>query len=242
MTYMRNEKMYMGLSNYYDASVSWKNYRAECALVHKLIKDNKESKGRDLLDVACGTGNHIRYLKNHYRVTGIDKNAGMLRTAGDKFPGVEFVQADMTSFSLDRKFDAVICLYASIAYARTHSNLLKVTSNISDHLKKGGVSIIEPFMSKNEFVEGKPFASFVNEPALKIARMNVNRRRAKVAILEFHFLVATNAGVKHFRDRHEVGLFDRREVKQAMEDSGLHTRFVKAGFQKDRGLFIGVKQ
>jgi len=239
---MRNEKMYMELAGYYDASVFWKNYRAECALVHELIKDNKKSKGRDLLDVACGTGNHIRYLKKHYRVTGLDKNAGMLRIAGDKFPGVEFVQADMTSFSLHRTFDAVICLYASIAYARTQSKLLKAIANISRHLKKGGVSIIEPFMSKDEYVEGKPFASFVDEPALKIARMNVNRRRENVAILEFHFLVATSAGVKHFRDRHEVGLFDRREVQQAMEDSGLHTRFVIAGFQKDRGLFLGVKQ
>jgi hypothetical protein len=148
----------------------------------------------------------------------------------------------MTSFSLHRTFDAVICLYASIAYARTQSKLIKAIANISGHLKKGGVSIIEPFMSKDEYVEGKPFASFVDEPALKLARMNVNRRRANVAILEFHFLVATNAGVSNFRDRHEVGLFDRGEVQQAMEDSGLHTRFVTAGFQKDRGLFLGVKQ
>jgi ubiquinone/menaquinone biosynthesis C-methylase UbiE len=239
---MRNEKMYTELAGYYDASVFWKDYGAECARIHELIKDNKKSKGRDLLDVACGTGSHIRYLKKHYRVTGLDKNAGMLKIAGHKFPGVEFVLADMTSFSLHKTFDAVICLYASIAYARTQSKLLKAIANISGHLKKGGVSIIEPFLSRDEYVEGKPFASFVDEPALKIARMNVNSRRGNVAILEFHFLVATSAGVKHFRDRHEVGLFDRREVQQAMEDSGLHTRFVKAGFQKDRGLFLGVKQ
>jgi ubiquinone/menaquinone biosynthesis C-methylase UbiE len=239
---MRHEKMYTELAGYYDASLSWKNYRAECALVHELIKDNKKSRGRDLLDVACGTGNHIRYLKKHYRVTGLDRNTGMLKIAADKFPGVEFAQADMTFFRLPRTFDAIICLYASIAYARSHSNLVKTINNISRHLKKGGVSIIEPFMSKDEYVEGKPFARFVDEPDLKIARMNVNRRRADVAILEFHFLVATNAGVRHFRDRHEVGLFDRDEVQQAMEDSGLHTKFVKTGFQKDRGLFLGVKQ
>jgi ubiquinone/menaquinone biosynthesis C-methylase UbiE len=234
--------MYMELAEYYDASVWWKNYRAECAVVHELIRGNKKSKGRDLLDIACGTGNHIRYLRKNYRVTGLDKNAGMLSIAADKFPGVEFVQADLTSFSLHRAFDAVICLYASIAYARTQSKLLKAIANISRHLKKGGVSIIEPFISTDEYVEGKPFASYVDEPALKIARMCVNRRRANVAILEFHFLVATSAGVKHFRDRHEVGLFDRRTVQQAMEDSGLRTRFVIGGFQNGRGLFLGVKQ
>jgi ubiquinone/menaquinone biosynthesis C-methylase UbiE len=239
---MRNEKMYMELAGCYDASISWKNYKDECALVHELIKNNKRSKGKDMLDVACGTGNHIRYLKKYYRVTGLDKNPGMLRIAEGKFPRVNFVQADMTSFSLYKKFDAIICLYASIAYTRTYSNLHKAVENISQHLKKGGVSIIEPFMSKDEYVEGKPFASFVDEPSLKIARMNVNRRRANVAILNFHFLVATDAGVKYFRDRHEVGLFDRCKVMQAMEDSGLHTRFIKTGFQKDRGLFIGVKK
>ena len=34
---MRNEKMYMDLARYYDASIFWKNYRAECAIVHELI-------------------------------------------------------------------------------------------------------------------------------------------------------------------------------------------------------------
>jgi len=239
---MGNEKMYMELAEYYDASVSWKDYRTECTLVHTLIRKHKKSAGRDLLDIACGTGNHIKYLKKHYRITGIDKNTGILKIAGDKFPGAEFVCADMTSFNLNRTFDAVICLYASIAYARSHSNLLKVISNISNHLKKGGVTIIEPFITKDEYVEGNPFASFIDEPTLKIARMNVNRRQADVAIFDFHFLVATSAGVKHFRDRHEVGLFDRQEIQQAMENSGLSTTFIESGFQKDRGLFLGVKQ
>jgi hypothetical protein len=97
-------------------------------------------------------------------------------------------------------------------------------------------------MTKDEFVEGKPFATFVDEPNLKIARMNVNRRQTDVAILDFHFLVATGAGVKHFIDKHEVGLFDRQEIQHAMENSGLSTTFVESGFQKDRGLFLGVKQ
>jgi len=234
--------MYMELAEYYDASVSWKDYRAECTLVHTLIRKHKKSAGRDLLDIACGTGNHIKYLKKHYRITGIDKNTGILKIAGDKFPGVEFVCADMTSFNLNRTFDAAICLYASIAYARSHSNLLKTISNISDHLKKGGVTIIEPFLAKDEYVENKPCASFIDEPGLKIARMNVNRRHGDVAILDFHFLVATNAGVKHLRDRHEVGLFDRHKIRQAMENSGLHTTFIESGFQNDCGLFLGVKQ
>jgi ubiquinone/menaquinone biosynthesis C-methylase UbiE len=239
---MYNEKMYMELAAFYDVSLFWKNYRDECSLVHELIKNNKKSKCRDLLDLACGTGNHIKYLKNHYKVTGLDKNAGMLKIAKKKFPRIKFVQADMTSFNLNRTFDAIICLYASIAYTRSQANLFKAIANIAGHLKKGGVSIIEPFLSRDEYVEGKPFACYVDEPDLKIARMNVNRRRANVAILEFHFLVATNAGVKHIRDRHEVGLFEKFEVQQAMEDNGLQTKFVKAGFQKDRGLFVGVKR
>jgi len=28
---MRNEKMYMELAKYYDASIFWKNYEKECA-------------------------------------------------------------------------------------------------------------------------------------------------------------------------------------------------------------------
>jgi cyclopropane fatty-acyl-phospholipid synthase-like methyltransferase len=71
--------------------------------------------GAAILDVGCGTGRHAVELAAHgYRVTGLDLSAGMLAEAAkaDACAGVEIelIEADATTFSLERGFDAAVCL------------------------------------------------------------------------------------------------------------------------------------
>jgi SAM-dependent methyltransferase len=71
--------------------------------------------GSSVLDVGCGTGRHaIEFARRGYKATGLDISSGMLDVArknADK-AGVEvdWVRADATDFSFDRKFDAAVCL------------------------------------------------------------------------------------------------------------------------------------
>src|SRR2546422_7047530 len=58
--------MYRQLANYYDEIYHFKNYQKEAGKIDALIQRHKKSSGNRLLDVACGTGNHIEYLKQHF--------------------------------------------------------------------------------------------------------------------------------------------------------------------------------
>src|SRR5436305_1539057 len=60
--------MYRQLANYYDEIYYFKNYQKETDKIKTLIQRHKKSSGNKLLDVACGTGNHIQYLKQHYSI------------------------------------------------------------------------------------------------------------------------------------------------------------------------------
>jgi len=61
--------------------------------------------------------------------------------------------------------------------------------------------------------------------------------------MDMHYLIAEkNKEVKHFVDRHELGLFDIDKTLQFMKQAGLKSKFLKNGLMKDRGLFIGVKE
>lgn len=73
---MKNEdmKMWKELAKHYDLLYSWKDYEKESEVIHKLIGKYKRTEGNKLLDVACGTGNHIQYLKGHYNIRGLDLN------------------------------------------------------------------------------------------------------------------------------------------------------------------------
>ena len=52
---------------YYDQIYSAKDYRAETDLLVTLIQQHQRTEGKRLLDVACGTGRHLEYLREYYR-------------------------------------------------------------------------------------------------------------------------------------------------------------------------------
>ncbi|MBI2592287.1 methyltransferase domain-containing protein [Candidatus Saccharibacteria bacterium] len=233
--------MYQDLAEYYDEIYSYKDYAAEAGKVIALIKSNLKTGGNKLLDAACGTGKHIGYFKQHYDVTGVDISDKMLGLAKERYPDVQFHQADMMNMKLGRDFDVLVCLFSSIAHLKTYKNLNKALKNFSRHLKKGGVLIIEPFIEPDKYIAGALFADMVNRPELKITRMNISKRKKDIATLDFHWLIGTPKNISYYRDRHEVGLFDIEKFKKLMAEAGFDAAFLKDGLLKDRGLFLGIK-
>ena len=104
--------MFSKSAQYYDevyASID-KDYSSEADKAHKIIQKYKQSKGKLLLDVACGTGAHAGPLHKHYKVEGLDLDPEMLSVARGKHPKIKFHQGDMTNFDLSRQFDVIVCL------------------------------------------------------------------------------------------------------------------------------------
>ena len=63
-----------------------KDYAVEAQDVHALVQARRPG-ARSLLDVACGTGAHLRHLRQWYEVAGIDSDARMLGQARQQLPG-----------------------------------------------------------------------------------------------------------------------------------------------------------
>ena len=60
--------MFSKSARYYDEiyAAIGKDYAVEAAKMHKIIKMHKQTRGRSLLDIACGTGGHASYLNKYY--------------------------------------------------------------------------------------------------------------------------------------------------------------------------------
>src|SRR5262249_43464942 len=200
---------------YYDAVYSAKDYAEEARKLKRFIAAYKRSEGNSLLDVACGTGGHTPYLVDEFAYEGLDLDGEMLTLARARFPGVPFHQGNMLDFTLGRRFDVVTCLFSSIAYSKTVGGLHQAISAMANHLASGGVLLVGPFFSPEEWLPGHPHAMFVDQPDLKLARMNVSGQEGSVAILDFHYLVGTPEGVEHFTEHHELGLFTDEEYRSA---------------------------
>ena len=232
--------MYDRSAEIYDAIYSFKNYEKEAAELHELIQKHKRSPGNNLLEVACGTGGHITYLKKNYSVEGLDINQHMLRLAKKKHPGIIFHRGDMVSFKLHNQFDAITCLFSAIGHLKTKRKLGLAIGNMSQHLKPGGVLIVEPWITPQQWHTRSVHANFVDQPELKIARMNISKTKGKLSIMDMHHLVATPKRVEHFVERLELGLFTQEEYLDAFQRAKLGTNYDAEGLM-GRGLYIGTR-
>lgn len=234
--------MFSKSAQYYDeiyASID-KDYSAEADKAHKIIQKYKQSKGKLLLDVACGTGAHAGPLRKHYKVEGLDLDPEMLAVARKKHPKITFHQGDMTDFDLGHQFDVIVCLFSSIGYVKTKSRLQKAIKTMNRHLLPGGVLLIEPWFTPKQWHPGRVFATQVNRPNLRIVRMSHSGQKGKLSHIEFQYLIGTSKGIEHHIEIHELRLFTHKEYMDAFKAAGLRITRDPKGLD-GRGLYIGTK-
>jgi len=235
--------MFSKSAQYYDeiyASVD-KDYVAEASKTHKLIQKYRQSKGKSLLDVACGTGVHAGYLSKYYQVEGLDLDAQMLAVAKKRHPKIRFHQGDMTDFDLGRQFDVIVCLFSSIGYVKTKPRLRKAIKNMSKHLLLGGVLLVEPWFTPRQWHPRRTHMTQVTKPDLKIVRMSLSKQRGKISLIEFQYLIGTSKGIEHSVEVHELGLFTHQEYMDAFKAARLNVTHDPEGLD-GRGLYISTNQ
>jgi SAM-dependent methyltransferase len=234
--------MFSKSAQYYDeiyASID-KDYEAEADKAHMLIQAHKQSAGNRLLDVACGTGFHVNLLSRYYQVEGLDLDPQMLKVAKKKHPGIRFHHGDMADFDLKHQYDAIVCLFSSIGYVRTKLRLQKAIRNMGKHLLPGGVLLIEPWFTPEQWNPGRASVTQVDKPELKIVRMSYSAQKGKISTIEFQYLIGTSKGIEHHVELHELGLFTHDEYIQACNAAKLAVTHDPDGLD-GRGLYIAEK-
>ena len=218
------------------------DYDAAAEKVVGLIRD-RHPEARTLLEVASGTGAYLTRLVRHFEVVGLDRSPHMLAAARRKLPTVEMVEADMTAFDLGRGFDAIVCLFSSIAYVETIENLRAAIAGFARHLNPGGVAIVEPWFSPNQWDEGYVGVLSARTDELAAVRASTSTRTdASRVTLRFAFAVAYPDGtVDTFTEEHPTGQFTVAEHLDAFRDAGLEAHHDREGLI-GRGLYIGVKR
>ncbi len=230
--------MFKGSSKYYDLIYSWKDYKSESSKITDFIKE-RHPQATTVLDVACGTHEHAKYL-TQFRIDGLDINQDFLDIAHTKNTTGSYYQGDMTDFHLGKTYDVVMCLFSSIGYVLTEGNVHKAIACFYRHTSPGGIILVEPWFTPDQWALGKLHMTPVDNSDVKICRMNISEMRGKNSYLKFHYLLGTKAGVEYFTEEHELGLFTKRQMKEAFTANQLEVEFDAEGLL-GRGLYIGKK-
>jgi dTDP-3-amino-3,4,6-trideoxy-alpha-D-glucopyranose N,N-dimethyltransferase len=229
--------MFAKSQQFYDAVYSFKDYTAEAESIVQVIR-KAAPEAQTLLDVACGTGMHLADFVRHFDCEGIDLDEEMVVLAKARVPEATLHQGNMVEFDLGKRFDVVVCLFSSIGYADTLADMRKACKCFAAHLNKGGLLVVEPWITPENFADQKLGSIFVDRHDLKLARIHVSRRSGNKSVIDFHYLVGTLDGVDHFEERHVMGLYTDEEYQEAFVDAGFAVSKDPEG-PMGRGLWIG---
>jgi SAM-dependent methyltransferase len=223
---VQREALYRQLAEYYDRFYWWKDYGLEVEFLSQVF-GLYGTDVRQVLEIACGTGSHTRILAARgYRVTGVDINGDMLRVARKKVgKRARFVQGDMRSLGdivSDESYDAVVCLFSSISYNRTASDLRKTISGMVACARPGGLVVFDTHFTKKGFMDGYRGEDIFDDGKVMGARLGVSKRRGNIGEITFSYLIHDSPETILLRDDvHTLGLFSQRDLQREMRNAGL---------------------
>jgi len=203
-------------------------------ILKRLLKNNVNISSHTMLHLGCGAGGHDHHFKKHFQVTGVDISKGMLKIARETNPEVEYLNEDMRTVDLNRKFDAVV-IPDSIMYMTTISDLKKVISNMVCHLKPGCAFLIiahtkEDFQNNN-FVysgekEGIHITVFENNHIISDTTYEAT----------IVYLIRQNSKQNIYHEVHTLGLFSYNDWLTILKDINLKADEIQMNHLYDKYL------
>lgn len=223
----------------YDLIYAEKDYAGEATKLKELIAGQCESGGSKVLVAACGTGRHVEHLVDEYDVDGFDLSSEQVAAAKKKFSDLNIFEGDMRDFETDNTYDVVLCLFSSIGYVHTKEELDKTVANFARHTKPGGMVIVEPWMSVDQFKTGYISVQTQLNQHMSVARMGISSKEGDLSVMSMHHMVGTSEGADHFLEEHRLAMHSNQDFTDAFHKAGLEVEIDPEGLT-GRRLCIGA--
>ena len=130
--------------------------------------------GKNLLDLACGTGElSVRFAKEGFSVSGIDLSADMLAVAQAKAQEeglhIPFFEQDMAKLEGHEEFDIIGVFCDSLNYLKSDADVIHTFSSVYNHLKDDGIFLfdvhstykISHVFTKQTFADAEEHLSYI---------------------------------------------------------------------------------
>lgn len=217
-----------------------KDYAGESAEVARVVRE-RNPHATSLLDVACGTGLHLQfYVELFGRAVGLDLSEDMLGLARMQIPGLTVRQGDMRDFRLEERFDAITCMFA-IPHLQSATELEETVGCLVRHLAPGGVLVVEPWYSPDEFVPDYVSTDLIRDGTRTIFRVSHSVRDAgrddRVRMVVHYVEADPASGIRHSTETLHMTLFTHEQYEKAFAAAGCAVEHLRGG-SSGRGLWV----
>lgn len=216
--------MYEQLAEIYDLINAGIPYEREYKLLQSLVDISYD---KSLLDVGCGTGEHIHFFPESYDIFGLDYSKGMLDIARAKNPHINFMHGDMRDFELGRKFGVVSCLGSALQYNLTLKDLERSIKNLLEHANNYVIFDVRYCIDKwiDGYVKDK---TYENDSIIVRESWVSNRVDEVYSVWEPKFEVKNKLTGESFEymDYHKIRLFSIQEIHDILTRLGYSYRLI----------------
>lgn len=248
---MSNWKAYNDLAWTVDWFVEPSDYEDEVSHYISLTHKHAANHTTSLLHMGSGAGGMDWVFKRHFTITGVDISSGMIAKARSTHPDIEYIEGDIRSLRLNRKFDAVV-IPDCIDYMVTLDDLNKAIKTAVHHLKPSGTLLVvgktlETFQNNNFAYTGEKDG--IHIPLLENDYINPSTPNRYEATLIYLILQQEKLNVH--MDRHVLGLFSQKNWENVFRDNalvlhqsnldGVYDKYLLGEGKYPMQLFIGVK-
>jgi len=227
-----NNIIFKDYAVFYDTYYSDKDYKGEIEYVLKLGDRCGVHHPEAILDMGCGTANHMMPLAmKGIKVDGFDLSKEMVTIGREKIKvsghsnKLSIDEGDLRYFRNDKKYDIVIAMFAVMGYLRTNEDFIEGLNTAKTHLKEGGVFIFDvwhgpavlnclPETRIQRFdYKGERVVRLV-EPSLNVTNNTVDVSFQLIKLKNNNFYEET-------KETHTMRYFFKQELEFLMDKAGL---------------------
>lgn len=222
-------EVFQDYAYYYNAFYQNKDYKTEAQQVNTLLQKYGKNINK-IINFGCGTGRHdIELSRMGYQYTGIDMSSMMIEIAEKNADKVEelinYSVADIRTYKLKEKFDAVISLFHVMSYQTDNKDVLSAFSSARNTLNKGGLFLFDTWYGPG-VLSDKPVVRVKevednNYRLIRIAKPVMDDKRNVVDVC-YEVLVIdkkTNE-TKTIEEVHHMRYFFRPELEFYLRETG----------------------
>ena len=143
-------RLYSELAPWFHLLTHPSDYEDEADHIVRVVDATVVGRAETLLELGSGGGNNASHLKRRFSCTLTDISPEMLELSRTLNPECEHIQGDMRTLRLGSVFDAVL-VHDAVMYMTTETDLSAAIMTAATHLRPGGVAIMTPDATREQF-------------------------------------------------------------------------------------------
>ena len=192
-----------------------------------LFLDSRVEPGSRILDIACGTGGYsLALAQKGHRVTGVDLDRAMIRSAGSKVRdsnlAPDFRVMDMLSMTeaLDPGFDLIFCIGNSLVHLETDEQVGQLLADCRTLLRPEGALVLQIINYDRILAQGLTGLPTLREDDLEFLRFYEVDPAGGVVIFRTELRVGGDRDQRVIRNQVPLRIVGKERLRRLVRTAG----------------------